>query len=159
MLRKLLTPAVEQTQNGNRTFRLENPAGFREAKVQLRRMNPAYEYMSIYDVYVPDEREDERGFCFHIQVPKDLEPLWQSLFDKRTQKLILTPVGSNPYNHPLSRTREGAVMKMPVLTREGQPVPVMRKDAQVIAPEPQLLEKEWLRAHLFTQAEIGRGSK
>lgn len=157
--RKLLIPAGEQAQDGSRTFRLESPAGFREAKVQLRRMDDAYEDMSVYDVSVLDEREDERGFYFHIQVPKDLEPLWQSLFDGRTQRLLRTPVGNNPYDHPLSRTREGAVMKMPVLTREGQPAPVMRKDAKVIAPETQLLEKEWIRAHLFTQDEIERGSK
>lgn len=157
--RKLLTPVGEQSQNGSHTFRLESPAGFREAKVRLRRMDSAYEDMSIYDVCVPDEREDERGFFFHIQVPKDLEPLWQSLFDRKTQKLIRTPVGNNPYDHPLSRMREGATMKMPVLMKEGQPVPVMRKDAQVIAPESQLLEKEWLRAHLLTQDEIERSSK
>ncbi len=157
--RKLLIPASEQTKNGSRTFRLESPAGFSEAKVQLRRMESAFEDSNIYDVSVPDEKEDERGFYFHIQVPKDLEPLWQSLFDRRTQKLIRTPVGSNPYDHPLSRTREGAVMKMPVLMREEQRMPVMRKDAQVIAPESQLLEKEWLRAHLLTQNEIERSSK
>lgn len=156
--RKLLTPAGGQAENGNRTFRIESPAGFAEMKVQLRRMDPAIKNLNVYHVRVPNEKDNENGFYFHIQVPKDLEPLWQSLFDRRTQKLIRIPDTANPYDHPLTRTREGAVIKMPVLLRDGMQVPLMHKDAQVIAPESQLLEREWLRAHLLTQNEIERGN-
>ncbi len=153
---KFLIPNSDSNESGTRVFNIEDPQGLSEITVHVRRQDYSNrEGNTSYDICVYAKSENDEGMNFYVQVPNDLAEVWQSLFDRRTQKLLRTKVGDNPYQHPLNQSKEGT-MKVPVVRNGESLIPVMHNDARVIAPESDLLDAEWLRAHMFTQADLER---
>lgn len=149
-----------RTENGSRTFRIETPQELAEFAAQIRRMCYVSEDRDVYDVSIPSRAKSrgKKDVTFHIEVPRELAPLWESLFDRNTQKLLRARPEQGSYYHPLSQSHDGT-MRIPVLRRGEERVPVMRKDAGVIAPTTYLFDAGSFHGHIFTQVELEQMKK
>lgn len=154
LYRDLLMPTKESLTTGRRAYHVDRCRELRESHVALRRSHYVIDGLRMYDVWLPKFGDnDEKDQCFHIAIPDDLQALWLTLFDKRTQKLIGAKEPQNPHDHPLMRTREGS-MYVPILWKGMSPIPVMHEDASVLVPVAGLPDPAWYRSHMLSQNEL-----